>query len=783
MSAALVAAGTVTMTVAATSIAQAAVVRSIDVRGNQRVDDVTVQSYVPIKPGQSFSNADIDEGVKRLFATGLFSDVRVYVSGSALVIEVEELSVVNQVLFQGNRKVKDNQLLPSMQLQPRSTFSQNLLDADVEAIRQIYVRSGRSDVVIEPQVIDLGENRVNVLYRINEGDKTKIRSITFVGNNAYSDRRLRDLISTKQSNFLSFLGKADVYDEDRIRADEEALRRFYYNRGYADFRVISSTAELDEAANEYQIVFTVEEGDRYTFGEIAIDSTVEGVNADSLYPLLKTRMGKVYSAEDVEDTLISLTERVAGEGYAFANVVPRGDRDFTNRTISVTYTIDQGPRAYIERIEIRGNSKTRDYVIRREFDLAEGDAFNQVLIQRAKKRLEALDFFEFVRISTAPGSQPDRVVVVVEVADKSTGDLGVGAGYTVGGGNDGATAEIAVTERNFLGRGQFVKFAVSGGADTRSYTFSFTEPYFLGYRVSAGFDIYKQTDTSQTYDTERQGGTVRFGLPITNNLSAQLAYNYEQVDYTTKAAVALTTANTPNPILKSIGTDNVKSSVTGTLTYNTIDDLKNPRDGILAQFTVEGAGLGGDSQFVSVVGKATMYKTLLEDMDVVGLVTVGGGHIEGFGTNGLRSFDLFRNSSKTIRGFKANGFGPYDPSVTAPGVNPHFGSTSYVHGTAEIQFPTPLVPEGFGMRNALFADAASYFGTDAGVLAAGTGPGGIPVPATGALGTGFDLRASVGASIIWASPFGPLRLDYAIPVVKQPTDLTQNINFGIATRF
>lgn len=766
------------------AVAEAAVVRSIDVRGNQRVDDVTVRSYVNIEPGQNFGSTDIDDGVKRLFATGLFRDVKIFQSGSTLVIEVDEYSVVNQVLFQGNRKVKDQALEAAIKMQPRSVYSEDAAQTDVEAIKEAYRRAGRSDVTVTPDVVDLGENRVNVVYNIVEGDRTKISSITFVGNSAFGNRRLSQVISTKRSNFLSVLFRDDIYDEDRLRADEEALRRFYYDRGYADFQVVSSTAELDEATNSYTIVFTIEEGEKYAFGDVVIDSTVSGINSDELYGLVETRKGDTYSASDVEDTIIALTERVAGNGYAFAQITPRGDRDFSNRTISVTYTIDQGPRAYIERIEIRGNDRTRDYVIRREFDVAEGDAFNQVLIQRAKKRLDALNFFERVAISTAPGSEADRVVVIVDVVEKSTGEFSIGAGYTVGGENDGPSFEAGITERNFLGRGQFIKFAVGGGEDSRNYTFSFTEPYFLGYRIAAGFDIYRKTRKFSFYDSEVTGGTVRFGLPITNNLSAQVAYNLSEETYELKgdALVGATPQDcgasgtfdgnntvVPRSIICAAGVSPwIKSSISGSLTFNTIDDPKNPHEGIFARTTLEYAGVGGDANFVAITGRATAYKTISDELDVVGLITVGGGHIEGVGDAGLRAFDLYRSNSGIIRGFESNGIGPIDADVLNE--DKQIGGTSYVHASAEVQFPTPVIPESIGLRNAVFIDAASVFGKDDDI------GGNIQ-------GDDFAIRSSVGASIIWASPFGPLRLDYAVPIQKEDSDRTQNINFGIATKF
>lgn len=756
--------------------AYAAVVSRIDVRGNQRVDSETIRNYIGIQPGKSFGQGDIDEAVKRLFATGLFATVNINQAGGALVIQVSEYSIVNQVLFDGNKKIKDAQLRSTVQLQPRGSFSNAAMEADVEAIKAAYSRIGRDGAAVTASVNQLDGNRVNVIFHINEGDRTKIRSITFVGNNAYSDGRLRDVLSTKKSNIMSFLTRNDIYDEQRLRADEEALRRFYYNRGYADFQVVSAQADLDASTNEYNITITVDEGDRYTFGDISIDSTIAEVDPNALKSLLETQSGAHYSAEDVENSIIAMTERLASKGYAFAQVTPRGDRNFSNHTISVLYTIDQGPRAYIQRIEIRGNTRTRDYVIRREFDLSEGDAFNQVLIQRAKKRLDALNFFESVEISTSPGSEPDQVVLVVNVVEKSTGELSIGGGYTTGGstGNAGFTVEGSIGERNFLGRGQSIRLAVAGGASSRDYMLSFTEPYFLGRRISAGFDIYKQTRTYNTYyNSEVTGGTIRFGLPLTQNLSTQLAYNLTSEVYNfTKDGKAAGCPAAPvsggcwvaPQIQGAIGTGSwVKSSVSASLIYNTIDDMKNPHEGLYASFTTEVAGLGGNARFVKLTGRASYYRTLSDEADIVALVAAGGGHVMPIGAAPLRVFDLFQSNDRIIRGFAYNGIGPVD-GLTGQ----QLGGTTYFNASAEVQFPLPGIPQSMGLRGALFADAATLYGNPLGATAASTA---------------LNWRASVGASLMWNSPFGPLRVDYAVPVVKQATDAVQNFNFGISTRF
>jgi outer membrane protein insertion porin family len=755
--------------------AYAAKLARIDVRGNQRVSADTIRSYLGIKQGENFSADDIDAATKALFNTGLFADVNVSQSGSTIVVTVVEQAIVAQPIFQGNKKIKDKDLAARVQLQPRSPFSQSALDADIETIRDAYRATGRNDVTVNAETMDAGDGRVNVIFNISEGDRTKINSVVFSGNDAIGDGRLRSVVNTKRSNILSKLLRDDIYSDDKLRADEDKLRQYYFNRGYADFRVVSGTGEFDTAANAYNVAFTVEEGNRYNFGEITIDSTVEGVDTAQLAGLIKTTKGKVYSARDVENTLIAISERLANQGFAFAQVTPRGDRNFTDNTISITYTIDQGPRVYIERIEIRGNDRTRDFVIRREFDVSEGDAFNQFVIQKARKRLEALGYFARVNISSVPGSEPDRVVIVVDVEDQSTGDIGIGAGYAIGGESAGVQLEGSISERNFLGRGQFLKLAVGGSTDSRTYTISFTEPYLMGSRISAGFDIQRATKeyaagatTGSGYDTATQSATIRFGLPITDALSAQLAYNYSQDTYTCKTPADKPTCTsltaTPNQIDVLINEGSwTKSSLSASLVYSTLDNRADPRNGLFVRGTLEYAGIGGDANFVKATATGTYYHLLAEDLDIVAVATLAGGHIEEIGSSGIRNSDLFRSSTQIIRGFDSNGIGPYNP-----GDNLHVGGDTYFKATAEVQFPLPLVPESFGLRGAVFADAATIHGNNLG----GT-----------LVSTDLAIRSSVGVGIAWASPFGPLRIDYAIPVQKEATDKVREFSFGISTRF
>ncbi|SMF67208.1 outer membrane protein insertion porin family [Xaviernesmea oryzae] len=773
LSASVVASGAGVLVLASAPSAEAAVIRNVQVRGAQRAGEEAVRSNLTIRPGVSFSNNDIDESVRRLYSTGYFSDVRISVSGSTLVVTVSENELVNQVVFNGNRKITDEKLQAAVQTQPLGPYSQTMINADIERLREAYRAIGRSDVEITTQTAPVGQGRVNLAFVINEGDRTKIADINFVGNQAYGDGRLKSVIITKESGPLSFLTRKDVYSEDKLRADEDALRQFYYNHGYPDFRVISSEAVLDEADNKYNITFTVEEGQRYQYGAIGVESTVEGISSEDLQGLVQTRAGNTYDAREIQKTMEAISKRVAAAGYPFARVTPRGDRNMENHTIGVSYLVDQGERAYVERIEIRGNTRTRDYVVRREFDFSEGDAFNQEMISRAKRRLEALGYFTTVNISTAQGSAPDRVVVVVDVEDQPTGSFGIGAGYSAGG--DGFILEASIEEKNFLGRGQFIRVAVGGGLDdARSYNISFTEPYFLGYRLAAGFDLFKSsTSSNDYYDYEEQGVTLRVTAPITEDLATTFRYTYKEIKYENDGAFGAdgdpaTTADNrvSDPYIDLIdGSPWVQSSVSQTLTYNTLDSQTLPREGIYATFTHEYAGLGGDSEFYKISARARYFQTLSTEADLIGSIAVGAGHV--FSTGGdLNVFDQFTIGGRQIRGFENDGIGP---RTTEHGDS--LGGTTYFTASAEVSMPMPAFPEDFGLRAAFFADAGTLYGND-------VNPG-----TTGVEGTGMSWRASVGAGIMWASPFGNIRFDYAQPIVKEDFDETQEFRFSMANQF
>ena len=780
-------AASMVVTVIGSSQAEAAVVSRINVRGNTRMDSDTVISYLTIKPGRTFGNADIDISVKSLYATGLFSDVSIHRTGSTLIVEVDENSTINKVFFEGNKRLKDVALAGTVRTKARSIFNEQTLASDVDRISQAYSKVGRDDATVSYEVVPLANARVNVVFRVDEGDKTKIGKIIFVGNNAISGRRLKDIIRTKQTNFLSWLGSSDIYDPNKLAADQELLRRFYFNKGYADFQVISATADMDDEANQYMITITVDEGVRYNFGEITIDSSISGVDSESLYGLLDTRSGKHYSATKVEKTIIALTQKVAEDGYAFVEVVPRGNRNFDTNTIDVTYLIDEGARVYIEDITIIGNDRTRDYVIRREFDVSEGDAFNQVLIQKTKRRLEDLGFFDRVAINTRPGSSPDRVILVVRLLEKSTGEFSIGGGYSSA---DGPLAEISFSEKNFLGRGQFLRLKAGVGSDRQNYGFSFVEPFFLGYRMSAGVNVDFTTidaSSNRAYSSDTTAGKFALGVPLTDNVNLQgfYAIKASQINI---AASTLDAANNRDGIqgntdgelsnaLAVNGGEWLASGFGYALTYSDFDNNLDPSNGVYANITQTIYGAGGDAEFIQSEITLVGYKELSDDLDLVAFGRIRAGNITNFGDK-YRAQDNFYNNTKAIRGFKFSGVGPRDP-VTGDAL----GGQNYYNATAELQFPLPFVPESAGFRGAFFADAGTVFGLDSASrdLVIASNPGLTEAQLEQLDGT--SLRASVGASIIWTSPFGPLRFDYAFPLLKEDWDETREFSFGISTKF
>src|SRR4051794_4741585 len=501
---------------------------SIVVEGNRRVEADTIRSYFKPGPGGRLDQGRIDDGLKALIETGLFQDVKINQAGGRLVVSVIENPVIGRVAFEGNKKIKDEQLSAEIQSKPRGTLSRPMVQSDALRIAEIYRRSGRYDVRVTPEIIEQPNNRVDLVFTITEGAKTGVRSIEFIGNNAYSSYRLKDVIKTHESNLLSFLGGGDVYDPDRVEADRDLIRRFYLKHGFADVQVVAALTEYDPERKGFLVTFKIEEGQQYRVASVDFQSSIATLDPNALRSFSRVSIGSLYNAEALEKSVEEMQIEASRRGYAFAIVRPRGDRNFETHTVTITYGIDEGPRTYIERINVRGNTRTRDYVIRREFDLAEGDAYNRALVDRAERRLKNLDFFKTVKILTEPGSSSDRVVLVVDLEEKSTGDFSVSGGYST---TDGALAEVSISERNFLGRGLFAKASVTYGQYARGYSLSFVEPYLLDYRVALGLDLFQRQQLANlyvSYGTRTIGFSPRLGFQLREDLSLQLRYSIYQ---------------------------------------------------------------------------------------------------------------------------------------------------------------------------------------------------------------------------------------------------------------
>lgn len=729
---------------------------------------------------------------------------------------------INRVAFEGNSKIKGAQLEPEMQLKSRGVFDAATAQADIERIKAIYKRQGRGAAQVSYRVVALPNGRIDVVYTIAEGDKTGVRSIKFQGNNAYSDGKLRGLMQTTEMNFLSWFKSTDVYDRDRIIADEELIRRYYVQRGYADFRVLDTQVNFVEGQG-YDVVIVVDEGPKYRVGNVVVDSRLSGVDSPSLQKLVRVGPGDVYDGVAMEKSLTDIARESARRGYSFAQVRPRGVRNPATGTIDLNLTVDDGPRVYVERINVRGNTRTRDYVIRREFDVGEGDPYNPLLLDSAERRLNNLGFFKKVKITNEPGSAPDRVIVNVDVEDQPTGSFAVSGGYST---TDGILAELSVQESNFLGRGQFVRAAVTAGQRSRGVEFSFTEPYFMDRRIAAGFDVFSKTTDDTKYSRYTNfvtGGTVRFAVPITDEFTVSARYSIYQskikvpntnkkpyddcstpIPGVTPGAAGAPFANGPiynclsngeaSLAIKEARGSRLTSMPGYSLTYSTIDNIKNPTSGFYVDFKQDIAGAGGDAKFIRTTGEARIYRELTDD--VVGFVKVQAGHIAAFGGQKLRIIDNFNLGPSMIRGFAPSGFGPRDISNPADTKSNPLGGTKYFGGTVEVQFPIWGMPREVGLKGAIFADAGTLFGYRGETnfnkylgLPANTPCQATNVAPNYTLGNCLKvwddkkIRSSAGVSLIWASPLGPIRFDWALPITKGKYDVKQVFRFSGGTSF
>ncbi|SJZ47450.1 Beta-barrel assembly machine subunit BamA [Enhydrobacter aerosaccus] len=719
-------------------------ISAVQIQGNVRAEPETIRSYLQLKEGQPYDPAAADRSLKALFSTGLFSDVSIDMQGSTMVVKVTENPIINRVAFEGNRKIEDDKLRDEIQSKARTVFTRARVQADVERLLSIYRRSGRYNAVIDPKIIKLEQGRVDLVFEINEGDVTGIKRISFVGNKAFGDGTLRGKIRTVESAWWRFLSSDDRFDPDRLNLDREMLRKFYLSEGYADFRVESAIAELAPDRDGFFITFTINEGERYKFGKIDVATRFQGLDVDTLKSYVTMNEGDWYDAGEVDKTVTALSDAVGSLGYAFVDVRPNMRRNRETHTIDITFDIQEGPRVYVERIDISGNTRTLDKVIRREFRLAEGDAFSTARI----------GFFEKVDISAAPGSAPDKTNLQVNVTEQSTGEISFGAGYSSVG---GILGDISVRERNLLGKGQDIRLGLSLGTLSTLIDLSFTEPYFLDRPLAAGFDIFRTTNDRQavaSYSDRSIGFALRAGWAYTEHTSQTLRYTLRQTDIYNVQPWA-------SQVVQSQAGSSVTSEVSETLAWDTRDQRLNPTKGWLLRNTLAVAGPPGNNYYFRVTADGAIYQPIVEDF--IASLSASLGVIAPFNGTLLRLNNRFFLGGDSLPGWAVGGAGPRDGNT-----GDSLGGQYFYTGMGELSFPLGF-PKEIGIVGKAFVDVGSLWGA-------------IQQSGVSILDSSL-MRVGTGFGIQWLSPFGPIRIDYTVPLVYQPYDRLQNIRFSFGTRF
>jgi len=736
-------------------IAQAQqIVREIRVNGVQRIEPTTVLNYLGVSVGQEIDETGLNAALKDLYGTGLFADVSLRQDAGILFVDVTENPIISQIAFEGNDEIKDEELLAEISLRPRQVFTRTKVQNDVTRIYEVYRRTGRFAANVEPKIIKLDQNRINVVFEVAEGEITKIRGIRFVGNQAFDNDTLRSELSSKENRWYRFLSSDDRYDPDRIKYDEELLRRFYLKEGYADFRVVTSNAELAADKKDFFLTFTVEEGERYKIGSVAIDSQLRGFDGEVLRDTVTFVPGQWYNADEVQTTVDNMTDKLGDLQYAFVNIRPAVERNLDQDTVDIRFNIGESPRVFVERIDVKGNVRTLDKVVRREMLLVEGDPFNRSKLSRSEQRLRNLDFFENVSVKTRQGSAPDRTIIDVDVTEKSTGEISVGAGFST---NDGPLADLRIRERNLLGKGQDLLFSTTIAGERTEFNTSFTEPYFLNRDVSAGFDVYHSTSDFQderSFNQRNSGGALRVGYPLSEKWRQSLRYRYDRNEITDVEADA------SRFVRDQEGTRNT-SALSQRLTYDDRDSILFPTEGLYSWLDNEVAGLGGNAKYVSGKLGSNYYIPVYKRSVIFNVLGEVAG-IAGYGDEDVQINERFFLGGNTLRGFERSGVGPRD-SITDDALG---GNLSY-RGSLELGFPIGL-PEQLGVKGHVFTDFGSLYDIDE------TGPEILDES---------SIRASAGVGLSWRSPLGPLRVDFAVPYAKEDYDEEEAFRFSFGTRF
>ena len=756
------------------------VIGRILVTGNERIERSTIVSYLPIQVGGIADAASIDLALKTLFRTDLFADVDITVQGTDLVVRVAENPIINQVVFEGNKALNEEKLRDEVTIRPRGIFTRAKVEQDVQRIVELYRRSGKISATVTPKIVQLPQKRVDLIFEIDEGPKSGILRINFIGNEAYGDDNLRDVVVTRESAWYRFFGGNDNYDPDRIEYDKEQLREYYRNRGYYDFRVVSSVAELAPDQNGFVLTYTVDEGPRYRFGKVTVQTQLKRLDPKLLEQLLPVKQGDLYQDDKIEAATNALTFAAGASGFAFVDVRPRYQSNPETKTVDLTFELREGPRVYVERIDVIGNTRTLDEVIRRELTVSEGDAYNRVLVERSKINVRGLGFFKEVDIEQIPGSTPDKVVLRVRVTEQPTGQLSFSVGYSS---VDQVVGDIGVSEENFRGRGQRLSLRLSAGSLRQQADLSFTEPRFMGRNLAAGFDLfgYKFDFSNQAaFNSSSVGGAIRLGFPLSERLRFGPRYtaHYDTIDVDESLCIPIF-----NPITQDFETavsrstcDARGSALTSafgySLRWDKRNDFINPTRGFYVNLDQDFAGVGGEVKYIRTQATGAWYHAFSPKW--VLSASGSAGYIEGWGGDTVRINDRFFKGGNSFRGFEIAGIGPRDISFGDEGTS--LGGKLFAIGTVELAVPNPL-PEQYGVRIALFTD----FGT-LGLLdeADKRKANGEIDPL---IRDDLALRASAGVSIFWRSPMGPLRFDLSQVLAKEEYDNVQQFRFSTSTRF
>jgi outer membrane protein insertion porin family len=739
--------------------AQALSFSNVTVEGNQRVDNTTILSLLGIGRGQSVTPGDLNDATQRLVNSGLFETVELTPQGSTLLVQVQEYPIVNVISIEGNRRIDDEKLTEAIRSEPRRIYSPAQAEADAAAMTELYRVTNRIAATVTPRIIRRDDNRVDLVFEVSEGGVVEIERLGFVGNRAFSDRRLRQILETKQAGLLRTFIQGDTFVAERLELDKQLLRDFYLSRGYIDFEVVDASAQVSAERDATFVTFTVKEGRPFTIGNVTTVSEIEGLDAAPYEAIVRLRPGVTYSPAIIENNISRLEALALQQGLNFVRIDPRITRNDRDQTLDIAFTLVRGPKIFVERIDIEGNNTTLDQVIRRQFRTVEGDPFNPREVRQAAERIRALGYFADAQVDSEQGSGEDQVVVNVNVEEQPTGSLSFGVGY---GSESGASLNVSLSESNFLGRGQRVAVSVSSGTDNVDSSFSFAEPAFLGRDLEFGIGAYyRQTDQQNArYDTRNIGFTTSLTFPVSELGRLQVRYRIseDRIDDVSADSSAILVAEAARGAL-------ITSSIGYTYSYDNRIEGINPRGGVLLRFSQDFAGLGGDTKYISTTALALAEQRVLNE-EVTLRAIFEGGYLESLGDDPSRVTERFFGNGK-IRGFESNGIGPRDLGAVNRDA---LGGNAFAVVRLEADFPLGL-PEEYGITGGAFLDVGSVWSLDD---TAGTG---------GPVDDAARLRASLGLSFLWDTPIGPLRFNFSRPLKKEPYDLEQSFDLTIATTF